>query len=150
MEGGFFFITRDELDYDRIHSLKSEFGLNASVVGNGREYRRLDVLKRTKAPLIVPLNFPDLPSVDDPVGAMDYSLEELQHWEFAPSSLAYLAKEGIEFSLTSNKTENPEAFRTILRRSRVMIGAGSTWPFTLIVFRLFARLFSAAGLGTGR
>ncbi|MFL2484067.1 MAG: amidohydrolase family protein [Verrucomicrobiales bacterium] len=134
--GRFFFITRDELDYDRIHSLKSEFGLNASVVGNGREYRRLDVLKKTRAPLIVPLNFPDLPSVDDPVGAMDYSLEELQHWEFAPSSLAYLAKEGIEFSLTSNKTENPEAefwdrVRTAVKRGldpRIALKALTTIP----------------------
>ena len=107
-EGRFFFITRDELDYDRIHSLKNEFGLDARVVGNGREYRRLDVLKKIGSPLILPLNFPGLPSVDDPVEAMEYSLEELQHWEFAPSSLAYLAKEGVSFSLSSAKLDNPE------------------------------------------
>ena len=63
-------------------------------------------------------------------------MEELQHWEFAPSSLAYLAKEGIEFSLTSNKTENPEAefwdrVRTAVKRGldpRIALKALTTIP----------------------
>ena len=105
--GRFFSIARDELDYDRILSLKNEFDLNVSIYGNGKEYRRIDVLNNLDSSLIIPINFPKVPSVKDPVGAMDYSLEELQHWEFAPSNPAYLDKKGISFSISSSKIDDP-------------------------------------------
>ena len=109
LKSNFYSIARDELDYDRIFSLKNEFRLKFSVYGNGKEYRRIDILKKLGAPIILPINFPGIPAVNDPVGAMDYSLEELQHWEFAPSNPAFLKKHGIPFSISSSKMDSPKA-----------------------------------------
>jgi imidazolonepropionase-like amidohydrolase len=92
----------DELDYERALKIGREFGLDIALYGNGHEYRKLDLLSSLTRPIIVPINFPEPPDIDTPDGALDVSLETLQHWELAPSNPAFLANAGIAFALTAD------------------------------------------------
>ncbi|MDH5588909.1 MAG: amidohydrolase family protein [Gemmatimonadota bacterium] len=96
------FETTGEEEYLRGRALAEEFGLNAWFRGSGQEYRILDVLGESTAPLFVPLDFPDAPNVDDPEAALNASLAELRHWYLAPTNAARLADAGIEFAITTD------------------------------------------------
>lgn len=94
------YATDNEQAYQRIAKIRDEFGLKVILQGNGYEYRRTNHLKSSGMPVIVPLLFPNAPEVDNPDLVLDTSLEGLQHWEQAPSNLAYVEKAGIEFAVT--------------------------------------------------
>ncbi len=89
-----------EQDYLRIAKVRDEFSLRSVAQGNGYEYRRAQQLKSLALPVIVPINFPPPPEVENPDSAIDVPLEALQHWEQAPSNLANMQKAGIEFAIT--------------------------------------------------
>ena len=93
--------ARDEQDYARIAKVRDEFKLRAWVQGNGYEYRRAAQLKAQDLPVIVPLNYPGAPEVEQPESALDVSLQQLQHWERAPSNLAALQAAGVTFALST-------------------------------------------------
>lgn len=103
----FVFEARSELDFNRIAQIAAEFQLPYAILGNGYEYRQLKLLKQLAVPLVVPLAFPEAPQVENPDQALDISLEDLQHWELAPSNLAFLADREILFSITTHYLENP-------------------------------------------
>ena len=96
------FETRSEEELLRGRALAEQFGLSAWYRGSGQEYRIIDVLRESTAPLFVPLDFPDAPDVDDPESALNASLAELRHWYLAPTSPGQLAEAGIEFAITSD------------------------------------------------
>jgi imidazolonepropionase-like amidohydrolase len=96
------FETRSEEEYLRSRTLSEEFGLTAWYRGSGQEYRIIDVLRESDAPLFVPLDFPDAPDVDDPESALDASLAELRHWYLAPTSPGQLAEAGVDFAITTD------------------------------------------------
>jgi len=58
--------TSGELDALRADRLAREFRLDLIVRGSGREYRRLDAIRASGRPVIVPLAFPRAPSVESP------------------------------------------------------------------------------------
>lgn len=91
-----------EQDFQRASRIRDEFSLRMIAKGNGLEYRRAAQLKALKMPVIVPLNFPAPPEIENPDSAIDVPLEALQHWERAPSNLAELQKAGIEFAITAS------------------------------------------------
>jgi imidazolonepropionase-like amidohydrolase len=109
------YATDDELDYARVRVLQAEFGLDVVLYGNGHEYRRPALLAGLRFPVIVPLDFPEPPDIDSPDGALDVTLEALEHWELAPSNAAFLAKAGVPFAFTADKLEKPaqELWRNI-------------------------------------
>ncbi len=90
-----------EQDFLRIAKIRDEFSLRSAALGNGFEYRRAQQLKSLALPVIVPINFPSPPEIENPDSAIDVPLETLQHWEQAPSNLAYIQKAGVEFAITS-------------------------------------------------
>jgi imidazolonepropionase-like amidohydrolase len=96
------YAAEGEQDFTRIAKIRDEFGLKVVAQGNGYEYRRAALVKAANLPVIVPLNFPAPPEVENPDSAVDVPLEQLQHWEQAPSNLATLSKAGIEFAVTAN------------------------------------------------
>jgi len=102
-----FFAADDEQDYARIGRLREEFGFRLVLQGNGHEYRRAAQLKALGAPLLLPLNFPPAPELEQPDAALDVGLETLQHWEQAPSNAAYLAAQGLEFALSAHGLKEP-------------------------------------------
>lgn len=109
------FETSGEEEYLRGQALAEEFGLSAWYRGSGQEYRILDVLGQSDAPLFVPLDFPDAPDVDDPESAMDASLAELRHWYLAPTNPGQLADAGIDFAITTDGLTSVADFLPNLR-----------------------------------
>ena len=109
------FDTGDEIGFMRALSIAGEFGLNLWARGSGYEYRRLDVIKDAGVPVILPLNFPDTPDVESPESAMNISLEDLRHWDFAPENPGRLSDAGIRIALTGSGLGNNTSFLEKLR-----------------------------------
>lgn len=85
----------------RADKIGNEFGIQYIIKGGGDAYQRIDEIKATGATLIVPVNFPDAYDVDDPIDAMRVSLEDMKHWELAPTNPGRLEAAGVPFALTS-------------------------------------------------
>ncbi|UXI67359.1 amidohydrolase family protein [Tahibacter amnicola] len=94
------FVAEDELDYGRALAIADEFKLRTVISGNGREYREVARLKAAGVPVIVPLNFVEVPAIDDPERALDVPLSDLSHWEWAPFNARVLAEAGVPFAFT--------------------------------------------------
>ncbi len=105
----------DELYFLRANQVAQEFGLKLAVRGSGFEYRRLEAIKATGRPVIVPLNFPKAPHVKTPETALAAPLDELMHWDIAPENPARLAAAGVRISLTSFGLKEPDDFLQQLR-----------------------------------
>lgn len=102
------FEAEDELDLLRALKIADEFKLKPVLFGNGYEYRVRKALAEKKVPVILPLDFPEVPGIERPERAVEYQLDELQHWDRAPSNAARLAELGIPFAFTTQKLEKPE------------------------------------------
>jgi imidazolonepropionase-like amidohydrolase len=129
-----------EQDFLRIAKIRDEFSLRSAALGNGFEYRRAQQLKSLALPVIVPINFPPPPEIENPDSAIDVPLEALQHWEQAPSNLVNLQKTGVEFAITPMGLREPAKdfwtnIRLALRRGlspAAAIAALTTVPAKLI------------------
>src|SRR5439155_26814286 len=111
----------DELYFLRADRVAQEFGLNLAVRGSGYEYRRLDALKATGRPVIVPVNFPKAPNVKTPETALAAPLDELMHWDIAPENAGRLAAAGVRIALASFGLTNPSDF---LKQVRLAVARG--------------------------
>lgn len=123
------YFADNEQAYPRIAKIRDEFNLNVIMQGNGFEYRALPYLKKAGMPVIAPLNFPATPDLENPDYALDATIETLSHWEQAPSNLAYLQKEGIEFSVTAAGLKDPK--REFWSRLRLAVKRGLTADYAL-------------------
>jgi imidazolonepropionase-like amidohydrolase len=101
----FIFETPDENFLLRADALAKEFGLTSWIMGSGSEYRRLETIRQTGLPLIVPLNFPEEPKLATPEESRQVSLENLRHWYLAPENPARLADARITMALSSYGSE---------------------------------------------
>ena len=117
----FIFETTDENFLFRAHALAKEFGLNAWIMGSGSEYRRLEAVRQTGLPLIVPLNFPDEPKLATPEESRQVSLENLRHWYLAPENPARLAEAKITMAISSFGNE-----KNFLKNLRTAVMSGLT------------------------
>ncbi|MEQ8953388.1 MAG: amidohydrolase, partial [Gammaproteobacteria bacterium] len=90
----------------KVDEIGDEFGVQYVLKTGGDDYRRIDLLRQTNAPLIVPLDFPEAPDVDDALDADEVSFEDLKHWELAPFNPRLLAEAGITFALTAHGTDD--------------------------------------------
>src|SRR3954453_12400213 len=102
------FETEDELDLLRALRIADEFKLKPILFGNGYEYRVRKSLAEKKPGIILPLDFPKPREIERPENALEVELDELQHWDAAPSNPARLAEAGIPFAFTTQKLEKPE------------------------------------------
>ncbi len=109
------FDVADEIAFMKAVDIASEFDLNLWIRGSGYEYRRLDVIKDAGVPLVLPLNFPQVPDIESPEDAMNVSLESLRHWDFAPENPGRLNSAGIRIALTASGLSNNESFLDQLR-----------------------------------
>ncbi|WP_440221723.1 amidohydrolase family protein [Dokdonella sp. MW10] len=116
------FATRDELDIGRSLAIAREFDLSAVLVGSGREYRRVGELADARVPVIVPLDFPEAPAIEDPDRALDVSLAELEHWEWAPFNARVLASAGVPFAFTAAGLKKPQ--ETFWKHVRKAVSSG--------------------------
>jgi imidazolonepropionase-like amidohydrolase len=111
------FEAGDKFDILRADRVGDEFGIQYIIKGGGDEYQRLADIKATRAPLIVPVNFPDAYDVEDPFDAMMTSLEDMKHWELAPANAALLAREAIPFALTTAGLKEKNTFLANVRKA---------------------------------
>jgi imidazolonepropionase-like amidohydrolase len=95
-----FFDAGDKWNLLRADKVGDEFGVQYIIKTNGSEYQRLNDVAATKASLIVPLTFPDAYDVSDPYLSRLISLDEMKHWEMAPSNCAMLSANKIPFAIT--------------------------------------------------
>ena len=105
------FVTDDVLDVLRAKELEKEFGLQFAYVGSGEEYKRLSDVGRLPRGIVVPVNFPEAPSVDEPGQALTVSTETLRHWQNAPANLARLNEAKVPFAITAMGLKDVAAFR---------------------------------------
>ncbi|HNP19623.1 MAG TPA: amidohydrolase family protein [Fulvivirga sp.] len=87
-----------------------EFGVQYIIKGAGDEYQQITAVKATRAPLIVPVNFPSAYDVSDPIDAMQVSLADMKNWELAPTNPGVLASNGVSFALTTSDLKNKADF----------------------------------------
>jgi len=107
----------EELLALRADALAREFGFDLWLLGSGTEFRRLDEVVATGAPIILPLNYPGTPDVGSIHVADNISLRDLQSWEQAPTNPARLAREGVTIALTTHRLRNRNDFRGALQQA---------------------------------
>lgn len=99
--------SNDIDDTLRLGRLAEEFSLDATIVGTGTEYQRLDEIAATGRPLILPVAFPKAPEVKE---KDDWSvdLDTLRAWYWAPHNPRLLSEAGVDFVLTSHRLSEPK------------------------------------------
>ncbi len=109
--------THNEEELLRVLRLRDELGLQLWLRGSGGEYRMLEQLRALDAPLILPVNFPDAPTVEPVEEALNRSLAELRHWHLAPENPGRLAAAGVEFAFTSHQLRDRGRFLDNVRHA---------------------------------
>jgi imidazolonepropionase-like amidohydrolase len=85
--------------------------------------------------IILPLEFPSKPKVTDPYIALQYSTEQLKHWDMAPDNFKKIYDAGMQFCFTSSPLKKKTVFRTNLQKiidrglpRDVVLAALTTFP----------------------
>lgn len=111
------FDTKGWMEELRADKLGDEFGVQYIIKGGGDEYQRISDVKSTGAQLIIPVNYPDTYDVDDPLDAKEVSLEDMKHWELAPTNAAALEKNGIAFAFTASGLKSAKDYLPNIRKA---------------------------------
>jgi imidazolonepropionase-like amidohydrolase len=111
------FASEDKLNSLRANKIAKEFGLNYILKGAGNEYERIEEIKKTNAPFIIPINFQEAYDVTNPYQASQLDYGELLAWNQGPTNLKVLSDNGITFALTTDKLKKTEEFRTNLLKA---------------------------------
>lgn len=101
----------------RADKVGDEFNTQYIIVGGGDEYARIEKVKATNAHYILPLDFPEAYDVSDPYLESLVSLGDMRHWNQAPTNPAILAKNGIQFSLTTHKLKKVADFNNRIQKA---------------------------------
>ncbi len=112
-----FFAAGDKTNVLRADRIGDTFGIQYVILAGGQEYEQLDAIKATGASLVVPLNFPDAYDVADPYQAAALTMEQLKHWNQAPSNPARLAGAGISIALSLHGLKKESDFTEKLRKA---------------------------------
>ncbi len=105
-----FFEANDKWNILRAAKVGTEFGQKFIIKGGGDEYQRLDEIKKTGMPVVLPLNFPAPFDLTDSMMSRYINLTQLMHWEQAPSNPARVAAANIPFALSAFGLESKADF----------------------------------------
>jgi imidazolonepropionase-like amidohydrolase len=111
------FEANDKWNDLRADKIGDEFGVQYIIKAGQNEYQRIKDIKGTNAAYILPLNYPLAQDVEDPNDARFVSLEDMKHWELAPTNPAAFEKAGIPFCITTSDLRSVSAFWTNLRKA---------------------------------
>ncbi len=111
------FEANDKWNDLRADKIGDEFGVQYIIKAGQNEYQRIKEMKASNATFILPLNYPQAQDVEDPNDAKLVSLEDMKHWELAPTNAAAFEKAGISFCLTTADLRSPSIFWTNLRKA---------------------------------
>ena len=105
-------------DLLRADVMLSEFGVeNAIMLGSGDGYQRAEALAETGHRMALPVDFPAGYDVSDPHLARMIGLNELKHWELAPSNAARLHDAGVPVAFTAHGLKDPASFLPGVRKA---------------------------------
>ena len=100
----------------RWSTLLKEFGVTPIAKGGGDEYARLEAIKATAMPLLLPLHLPEAYDVEDPYDAQEVSFARLKHWELAPFNAHVVDTAGIPFAFTTHgRTDLKDLWKDLRR-----------------------------------
>jgi imidazolonepropionase-like amidohydrolase len=99
-----FFHAGDWQDILRAAAVADAVGLSPGYVmmAGNNTYQRLEEVKATGSDLVLSLDFPTPFDVSDPYLSRLIGLDELKHWELAPSNAARVFQAGIRFAFTAD------------------------------------------------
>ncbi len=106
-----------ELDVLAAIRVAREMGRAPIVLGSGTEFRRLAAIAEDRAPLVLPLAFPEPPDVKSLAAAEQVALRDLMTWEQAPTNPRRAVRAGLEVALSTHRLERRADFRERLRRA---------------------------------
>ena len=105
------------LDYTRIFKISDEFEIDYIIKGTGNEYEKINAIKETDFPVIIPINFPEAFDVSNPEKTEWLTLYELKNWETAPYNPLILANHGVTFAITYSGVKDSKDFLQNLRKA---------------------------------
>ncbi len=111
------FEAGDKWNNLRADRIGDEFGVQYIIKAGQNEYQRIKEMKATNATFILPLNYPQAQDVEDPNDARFVSLNDMKHWELAPTNAAAFEKAGIPFCLTTADLRTVSTFWSSLRKA---------------------------------
>jgi len=101
----------------RALEMSREFALSPIIKGNGNEYEIVATLADAQVAVIVPVDYPDAPTISNDADAnLDISYEALRRWEEAPGNAAALERAGVPFAFTADGV-GPREFAANVRRA---------------------------------
>ena len=112
-----FFAAGDKGHVLRADGIGDAFGIQYVILAGGQEYENISDIKATGASLVVPLNFPDAFDVSNPYQAEYVNLEDMRHWNQAPSNPAVLEKNSIPFAFTLQGLKNTKDLHKKIRKA---------------------------------
>lgn len=107
------FSARNWKDVLRVAELNKDLQRNFIVKEDGDSYQRIDEIKASGRSLVVSLDFPNAPDVEDPIEARHVSLSELKHWELAASNAARLHNAGIPIAFTAHGLKDGAFYKNL-------------------------------------
>ena len=111
------FEANDKWNDLRADKIGDEFGVQYIIKAGQNEYQRIKEMKATNATFILPLNYPQAQDVEDPNDARFVSLNDMKHWELAPTNASAFEKAGIPFCITTADLRNINLFWSSLRKA---------------------------------
>lgn len=112
-----FFAAGDKDNVLRADRIGDAYGIQYVILAGGQEYENIDQIKATGASLVVPLNFPEAFDVSNPYEAALISLEDMKHWNQAPTNPKVLAENGIPFAFTLQGLKSPSDLHKAIRKA---------------------------------
>lgn len=109
--------TRDVLEMLALDKALDPFQVNTWYYGNGQEYLWLDEVASISSPIILPVNFPETPTVDGASGDAGITLGTLEKWAYAPENPERLRRAGVPFTLTCRGLDSPSSFAGNVRNA---------------------------------
>lgn len=104
------FVSLNALDPGRFRALADEFGLKPVAVARGLGDRPADLLA-ARMPVLLPLDRPEKPALDDADDLIEASLQDLQQYLLAPKLPGALDAGGARVAFVTSGMKNPRAFQ---------------------------------------
>ena len=101
----------------RLDKVGDESGVQFSFVGSGHEYEDIQEIKNMNATMIVPVNFRAAYDVSNPYLANQMELSDMRRWNQEPSNLAVLAKNNVNFTITTHTLKSVAVFQKNIQKA---------------------------------
>lgn len=109
----------------RVDKVGDESGVQFNIVGSGYEYEDIDQIKNMNATMIVPINFRNAYDVSNPYLANQLELNDMRRWNQEPSNLAVLAKNNVNFTITTHTLKSVASFQKNIQKA-ILYGLDET------------------------